>query len=290
VLKDLFDDVRLVNKRNDATAAHTGATMRLLPSLVLCLCLSFPLQAQEIVTLPTRDGVTQSFLLTVPADGKLAAAAVLFPGGGGNIRLRLEDGNIRFAPNNFVVRSRNEFVQRGVAAAVMDAPSDQQSGMSDGFRSGSQHAADISAVLADLKKRFPGIPVYLVGTSRGTVSAAYVGQVVGADIAGVVLTSSVYLAGGGRRGQPGLSGFDFSRIKSPLLLVHHRNDGCNVTPYHAAQRLADRYPLVSVTGGKPAISEPCEALSAHGFLGKEPETVEAIVNWMLKKPFNKDIN
>jgi len=29
----------------------------------------------------------------------------------------------------------------------------------------------------------------------------------------------------------------------------------------------------------------CEARSQHGFLGKESETVEQIVNWMLKRPF-----
>jgi hypothetical protein len=75
-----------------------------------------------------------------------------------------------------------------------------------------------------------------------------------------------------------------------LLLAHHYDDGCNATPYIEAKRLAERYPLISVKGGKPAVSPPCEALSEHGFLGKEAETVEAIANWMLKKPFAKEIN
>lgn len=247
-------------------------------------------RAQEIVTLPTRDGVTQSFLLTLPPDGKPAAAAILFPGGGGNINLRTEAERPAFSPNNFLVRTRDEFARHGIAAAVVDAPSDQQSGMSDAFRSGSDHARDIGVVLADVKKRFPGLPVYVVGTSRGTVSAAYVGRVLGTDVTGVVLTSSVYRANPGRRGQAGLSGFDFADIKTPLLLAHHYDDGCNVTPYSEAKSLADRYPLISVRGGKPAISQPCEALSEHGFLGREPQTVEAIANWMLKKPFAKEIN
>jgi hypothetical protein len=248
--------------------------------------------ADELVTLPTREGITQSYLLATPASAAPLAAAILFPGGGGNINLRAEGGQLKFGPNNFLVRTRGEFARHGIAAAVVDAPSDQQSGMSDGFRSGSDHAKDIGVVLADVKKRFPGLPVYLAGTSRGTVSAAYVGRAMGTDVAGVVLTSSVYLATGGRRGggQPGLSGFNFADIKSPLLLAHHYDDGCNATPYIEAKRLAERYPLISVKGGKPAVSPPCEALSEHGFLGKEPETVEAIANWMLKKPFAKEIN
>ncbi len=249
--------------------------------------------AEEIVTLPTRDGVNQSFLLTVPADGKPAAVAILLPGGGGNINLRAKGGRLAFSPGNFLVRTRDEFARRGIAAAVVDAPSDQSSGMSDGFRSGSDHARDIGLVLADVKKRFPGLAVYLAGTSRGTVSAAYVGRAMGTDVAGVVLTSSVYLATGGRRGggQAGLSGFDFADIKAPVLLVHHAEDGCNNTPYREARKLADarQYPLITVNDGNPPTSGPCDPFSAHGYLGKEPATVEAMVNWMLKKPYPTNI-
>jgi pimeloyl-ACP methyl ester carboxylesterase len=247
-------------------------------------------QGQELVTLPTRDGVTLSYLLETPSHPP-QAAAVLFPGAGGNILLREEGGQIRFSPNNFLVRSRHEFVQRGIAVAVVDAPSDRQSGMDDDFRSSSRHQNDVQAVVADLNRRLPSNPVFLIGTSRGTVSAAYLGRAFGSTVAGVVLTASVYLPSGKRSlyGGHGLSGFDFASIKAPLLLVHHREDGCNLTPYHAARRLADRFPLVSVSGGKRAVSLPCEAMSEHGFLGREAETVEAIVNWMLKKPFRNEI-
>ena len=244
---------------------------------------------QEIVTLQTRPGATQSYFLA-RAPQSPQAVAVLLPGGGGNIRLRTEDGQIRFGPNNFVVRTRTEYINRGVVAAIVDAPSDQQTGMADEFRLGEQHHTDISAMVEDLKKRFPGIPVFLVGTSRGTISAAALGKRMGKSVDGVVLTSTVFLPSSGRRSQPGLSGFDFSSIAAPLLFVHHVDDGCGVTPYYAAKRLADRYPLVSVTGGQPPQSEPCEALSAHGYLGKEDETVEAIVNWMLKKPYRNNID
>lgn len=261
--------------------------MRLLTFVALCLCLSLPLQAQEIVTLTTRDGVTQSYLLLQPASGTPQAVAVLFPGGGGNIRLRLEDSQIKFSPNNFLVRSRNEFVQRGIAAAVMNAPSDQPGGMEDDFRLGNAHADDIGKVVADLKTRFLGLPVYLVGTSRGTISAAAAGNRLAKGVDGVVLTATLFLAAGRR---PGLSGFDFSTIPTPVLFVHHVNDGCGYTPYSSAKRLADRFPLVSVSGGLPPQSKPCEAMSEHGFLGRETETVEAIVNWMLKKPFRREID
>lgn len=249
--------------------------------------------AQEIVTLPTRPGVTQSyFLASQPKNPQ--AIAVLFPGGGGLLRLREENGQIRFSPNNFVVRSRSEFINRGLIAAIVDVPSDlQNEGMNDDFRLGGNHFTDISAVVSDLGKRFPSLPIFLVGTSRGTSSAAVLGARFGSGIAGVVLTSTVFRQTKPGRGNkpiaPGLSQFDFGTIKIPLLLVHHVGDQCPVTPYGDAAGLAEKYPVISVSGGRPPESGPCEPLSAHGFFGKESETVEQIVNWMLKKPYQQEV-
>lgn len=261
--------------------------------LTCALSLIFiPVHAEQIITLETRAGITQSYLLLAPEGVPPAAIAVLFPGGAGNIRLRMESGQVRFSPNNFLVRSRAQFVAGGVAVAVMDAPSDHAQGMHNAFRKSESHLQDIRAVLADLKKRYAGVPAFLAGTSMGTVSAAYAGRVLGDEVAGVVLTSSAFVASGRRsaHGDSNLSDFEYSSIKPPLLFVHHQDDGCQITPYAAARKQSSRYPLISVSGGKPPQSEPCEALSAHGYLGRETETVQAIVNWMLKKPFAKEIN
>src|SRR5438094_3160174 len=160
--------------------------------LLVCLLLrSVPLGAQQIITLATRPGVTQSYFLTsIPKN--LQVVAVLFPGSGGLIQLRTENGQAKFGQGNFLVRSRAEFVKRGVAAAIIDAPSDQQSGwgMSDEFRLGDLHFSDISAVVGDLEKRFPGVPVFLIGTSRGTISAGALGARLAP--AGAILTSTMF--------------------------------------------------------------------------------------------------
>lgn len=245
--------------------------------------------AEEIVTLSTRPGVTQSYLLSVPAADPYLAVAVLFPGGAGQVNLAREQRRRALERGNFLVRSRRLFADRGVVAAVFDAPSDQASGMEDDFRLGTEHAADIEKVVTDLKSRFPGVPVFLVGTSRGTVSAANAGARLGGSVSGVVLTATVFLSAK-RPGRPGLSGFDLGSIPVPLLLVHHVGDECDVTPYSGATALAERYPLISVSGGLPPQSTPCQAMSYHGFLGKESETVEEIANWMLKRPFRKKID
>ena len=266
--------------------------LQTLVSIASLLTLKAPIGAQEIVTLPTRPNVTQSYFLTsVPKE--LKAVAVLFPGSGGLIQLRNEGGQVRFAGGNFLVRSRSEFVKRGVVAAILDAPSDQQGswGMTDEFRLGLNHFADITAVVADLNKRFPGVAVFLIGTSRGTVSTAALGARFGAEIAGAVLTATIFREVGRNSNEPGpgLSRFDFATIPIPLLFAHHVSDQCRFTPYGDAARYSEKFPLITVWGGPPPQSGPCEARSQHGFLGKESETVEQIVNWMLKKPFQYEV-
>lgn len=160
--------------------------------------------AQEIVTLPTRAGATQSYFLARAPENP-QAVAVLFPGAVGLIHLRKEGNQLKFDTGNFLVRTRVEFIKRGVVAAIIDAPSDRQSasGMSDEFRFSEQHFTDISAVVEDLNKRFPSVPLFLIGTSRGTVSAAPLAVKFGQKIAGVVLTSTFFAKQAGRQQIPG---------------------------------------------------------------------------------------
>jgi hypothetical protein len=257
--------------------------------LLLSLALAcVPARAQEIVTLDTRPGVKQPFFIAGMGGRKAEAVALLFIGGGGYIRLRMEEGQPRFGAQNFLPRSRLEFIRNGILPVIMENPTDQQGheGMNDAFRGSDAHAADVRAVLAEVKRRHPGLPVFIVTTSRSTISGAYLGRALGGEVAGVVLTSSLFYAG--RRSV--LSGFDFSTVKVPLLFAHHREDACPSTPYTDASRLGDRFTLVSVKGGKPPESGPCDPFSPHGFFGKEPETVDALSAWMLNKPYRKEID
>ena len=259
---------------------------------VWLLSLVIAAHAQEIVTLPTRSSVTQSFLIaSLPQNPQ--AVAVLFPGSGGLIRLRQEKGEIKFGPNNFLVRSRGEFVKLGVVAVIVDAPSDYQSGggMSDDFRLGADHFTDISAVVADIGKRFPSLPIFLIGTSRGTISAAALGARFGSQLAGVVLTSTVFRQSSGRVGESGrgLSRFDFGTIKTPVLFVHHVSDQCGASRPTVMRLGLPTSIRSSRFGGRPPESGPKGDFSAHGYLGKRVRTVEANSELMLKKPFIEEV-
>src|SRR5262249_29116872 len=102
--------------------------------------------AEELITVKTRTDVTQSFYLTKPAAAPVASL-ILFTGGDG--RLPNNYGPANMKRGNFLVRSRDLFVEQGFTVAVVNAPSDESSGMR-AFRLSEEHRADIAAVIAYL--------------------------------------------------------------------------------------------------------------------------------------------
>jgi pimeloyl-ACP methyl ester carboxylesterase len=235
--------------------------------------------AEEVRAVPSRPGVTQSFLLVRPAE-RPVATVVLFSGSNG--LLGLGSGRLR-AGGNFLVRNRTRFAGHGLLVAVVDAPSDRPDGL-DGFRAGAAHAADVRAVIAALRKDAAG-PVWLVGTSMGTVSAANAAARLttgGPD--GLVLTSTVTRQG---RQRPETVGeVRLKDIRVPTLVVHHQQDACRGTPYADTAALlrdlsaAPRRELLTFDGGAAPESGPCEPRAPHGFFGLDAEVVAAIARWI----------
>lgn len=266
----------------------------------LALLGALPAQGQPaatqagIVRLKTRGEVEQAYLLLqrrTPAK----VVAVLFTGGFGLLKLRAVDGEIAWdrKGNSFLVINKDRFVDDATAVAVVDAPGDQQEfGYTPKIRKSAEHAADVRVVVDDLKARFPAARIFLIGTSQGSTSAAYAGAALGKEIAGVILTASVFAAAPASwrmLHDPNLSDFDFARIQAPLLIVHHVDDRCVATPYSAAAKLADRYPLMVVRGGEPVRDNGCGPMGPHGFLGREAAVAAEIRNWMHGRPYEKTI-
>jgi hypothetical protein len=237
--------------------------------------------AEDMVTISTRPGVTQSFVLTTPDSGRPDVVLILFPGAQGQIHLRRVDGQIKFGEANFLVRERQRFVDLGAATAAVDVPSDNlSSGIDNGFRTGKKHATDIGFVIDELRKRWPAARVFLVGTSNGTVSASAVAYRLKDRIDGVVLTSTVQGAGT----------TNIKKLGKPVLFVHHRLDGCPVTPYGGVKAFSPPFPLITVNGGRQAVSGVCDPYSAHGFYGVEAPVVAAIMHWIRQEAYPTEIN
>ena len=239
--------------------------------------------SQQVVDIPTRPGVTQRMLVLGPPQPK--AAVVLLAGGHGGLQVQ-PDGQLRWGTGNFLVRSRQLFADQGFMVAVVDAPSDRQAApYLQGRRQTPEHAADLKAVIAWLRTQTRA-PVWLVGTSRGTQSAAYVAtELAGAQGPdGIVLSSSILTD---PKGRP-VPAMPLDRIRVPVLVVHHEQDGCVLCSYAQVPALmaklanAPRSQLLAFKDGQNR-GDPCEAFSYHGFNGLEAEVVRQTAAWMLAK-------
>ena len=238
---------------------------------------------QKVVDIPTRPGVTQRMIVLAPLEPK--AAVVLLAGGHGGLQV-FPNGSLKWGEGNFLVRTRQLFADQGLAVAVVDAPSDRQSSpYLQGFRQTPEHAADLKAVIAWLRENTKA-PVWLIGTSRGTQSAAYVATELsgpeGPD--GVVLSSTILTD---NKGRP-VPAMPLGKIRVPVLVVHHEQDGCALCSFSQVPALmaklanAPRSGLLSFKGGENK-GDPCEAFAYHGFNGIEADVVRETAAWILAK-------
>ncbi|MEX3916636.1 alpha/beta hydrolase [Paraburkholderia sp. BR10872] len=267
-------------------AAPLASALTLAFVLAALSLLAHAQSAPKVVDIPTRPGVTQRFLFIAPAAPK--AAAILYAGGHGGLQLDPQ-GNFGWGANNFLVRSRMLFVDDGVAVAVIDAPSDRQSPpYLDGFRLTPEHAEDARAVIAWLREQLH-VPVWLVGTSRGTQSVAAIAIALANDSNpsagpnGIVLTSTILRE---NRGGDPVTGMKLSALKIPVLVVHNKDDACKVCPVSETDTLMQKLTqspatkLMLVSGGTSR-GDPCGAYAYHGFNGIESEVAHGITAWML---------
>jgi hypothetical protein len=238
---------------------------------------------QQVVDISTPRGVSQRMVVVSPQDSK--AAVILFAGGHGGLQVS-PNGSFGWGENNFLVRTRRLYADQGLFVTLVDAPSDRQSPpYLGGFRQRPGHLADIKAVIAWVREQAK-VPVWLVGTSRGTQSAAYVATELngpeGPD--GLVLTSTILTEDKGRP----VPAMPLGKLHIPVLVVHHEQDGCMHCSFNDVPKLMGKLSgvpkkqLLSFKGGQNR-GDPCEALAYHGFNGLEREVVGQIAAWILAK-------
>ena len=252
--------------------------------LILATMLALQAQAQaQTVEIPARPGIVMKALVLKAPESK--ATLLMFAGGHGGLQL-FPNGSMRWGDNNFVVRTRQGFVDQGFTVIVLDAPSDRQSPpfLAD-VRQTPEHAADVKAAITWARGLSPA-PVWLVGTSRGTQSVAYVAtELAGADGPdGIVLTASILA---GDRGLP-VQNLPLERVRVPVLVVHHAQDGCRYCPVAQAPRVIEqlknsaRKELMTFSGGNTS-GDACGALAFHGFNGLEAQVIRAIGEWIVAR-------
>jgi hypothetical protein len=253
-------------------------------SLLLVFAANSALACGELVTLQTHDGTTTRYALSIPQNAQ--GTLLLLAGGGGHLDLDAR-GCAQKLKGNSLVRSQALFHREGFATALVDAPSDHagEDGLG-GFRARAAHAEDLGRVVADVRARVKG-PVWIVGTSRGAISAANAASRL-EGLEGVVLTSPVTVGTArGRKAWTAQTVFDnrIEDIRAPLLVVSHARDGCFRSPPAGARGIVDRYrgprsQAVAVSGGASGKGDACEGRSPHGFNGIESEVATGIARFV----------
>ena len=236
--------------------------------------------AASTVDLPASGGGKQRVLYLQPSNP--VAALILFAGGDGQIKLGTDGTPL--AGGNFLVRTRDAWVQQGMAVAIPDVPDNQRSLYN--HRTGADYASDIGQIIAYMRSQTKA-PIWLVGTSQGTNAAVgAASRMTKGEIAGIVLTSSLTRQGGKPDLKETVFDANLAAINVPVLILSHSGDKCAITPPGDAERIkaalksSPKVDVVMVSGGSPPISDACQAQAEHGFYGIEDSVVAQIAAWI----------
>jgi dienelactone hydrolase len=248
-------------------------------------------QESSLVAIKTPRGVTQKFILIKPE--KPVASVILFAGGLGALGLK-SAAEMKWGRFNFLVRVRDKFAAHNIMVAVADTPSDKPKGLYGSFRITREHAVDIDAIASHLKK-VAGVPVWTVGTSIGSFSAAS-GAIYARNVHGLVLTSTT------TRVLPdwpiakthphAVASMPLGKFTGPALILSHAKDGCQVSPASDSEKLrkalknATPAVVVLLEGGEVQHPNPCEAMGYHGFLGIEDKAVDTMAKFIAANSSN----
>ena len=251
----------------------------------------------EVITVATHTGSTTRYTLARAPSGSAqdaGVALVLLVGGGGAIKLDAR-GCPQALSRNVLIRMQPLFHDAGLVTALVDAPSDASGGDGlAGLRVTPQHADDLGKVINDVRTRTHK-SVWLVGHSRGTISAANAAARLAAPFApdGLVLMSAMMSGNANpRKTLAAQSVFDLplQAIAVPVLVVGPGADNCMRSP---AERMGDitartkgvRQQLVTITGGpispgRPASLAACEVQQPHDYVDQESEAAAAVMRFI----------
>ncbi len=259
---------------------------RLASVAIACVILGAQAQTTQVLELSTRSGVRPRALQITPAAAPTRATLVLLMGGNGQLGI-YPNGSLQ-RDTHLLARMRDAFSARGHAVVLVDVPSDRRELGSD-FRESAEHAADLGAVIAQVRKTF-GRPVWLVGHSRGTHSAVNAAARLAGEQApdGIVLAASILESSsfGSSTAKP-LQASGVEALKLPVLVLHHVQDACPVSPAARLPELQARLPaatsrLIRYEGGS-AQGALCDVRAFHSFPGLEERLADDIAAWIAER-------
>ena len=225
----------------------------------------------QVFDVPYKDDPPTRTLFIPTQNAK--AVVLLFPGGGGMLRLKDDGSSTNF---HTFVRSKNLWAQYGIDAVLVDTPYDLGSGRAHS-RSIQDHQQRILNVVRYYKQKL-NLPIWIFGHSMGTVSVSEFANggkeqaalISGAIVAGTYRTASID-----------------SEVTMPVQAIHHADDGCTGTPFSASEAIIRNRSSKSssqfiVIQGGVSEGDVCGSKAYHGFNEKELEFIQAAAQFILR--------
>ena len=222
-----------------------------------------------------------------------ADAVMLLPGGHGNINLDSQ-GHIGWGEDDFVIRSRWRYYDRGIAAIIPDVATDHKPPVSLArFRTSSLQADDLLALSDHLHGMAP--KVWIVAYDTGATSALNAVARGKADlIAGLVLVSPM-LEEPDSNSTPLIDAVKLAVGRMPVLVIAHQADACSapdvarIKQAAATAAKAANFQSITVTGGRTQflLHDPfayaegsCNTQGPHRLAGLAEAVTGKIIDWI----------
>lgn len=241
---------------------------------------------EELLEIQIDGGVQRAVLSKRKGQADGTKLLVLMPGYPSVVRPEMGDGVMVNSPllGNFLIRARRHFTSDKVMTLLIDCHTSFGDTCTPEYQASQDRYKHIKTVIDAAKARLPSVKqVYLLSTSAGTISSAFVSKFGQSEFAGVIHTATIDPTA--PRSYAQLKDFNYGEIKVQQAFIHHTEDPCGITQYNYIRTVAEKFkvPLISVSGGSDFRGPACAAFTQHGFRNKELPVARQILK-MLDSP------
>lgn len=242
---------------------------------------------EELVELAIDNGVQRGVLSKRKETATPTDLIVLLPGYPSVVRPEVVDRVMRNSRlnGNFLVRARRHLSTDQTMTLLVDCHTAVGEICTPAYQASPDRHRHVKALIEAARQRAPSVRrVFLLSTSAGSVSSAFVARYGQTEFAGVIHTAAIDPTA--PKSYAELLGFDYGALKMPQAFIHHADDPCQITGYGYIRGVAERHrlPLITVTGGGDFRGPACQAFTQHGFAGKEAVVMQHIVRMIGSAP------
>lgn len=243
---------------------------------------------EELLEVQIDGGVQRAVLSRRAGAAEVTKLVVLLPGYPSVVRPEMGNGVMMSSPllGNFLIRARRNLVTDQTMTLLVDCHSQIGDTCTPEYQGSRERYKHVKAVIDAAKAQLPGVKqVYLMSTSAGSISSAFIALYGQSEFAGVIHTASIDPTA--VKSYTQLYNFDYAAIKIPQAFVHHVEDPCSITQYAYIRAVAEKYkvPLISVSGGSDFRGQACMAFTQHGFRNKEATVMRHILKMLSTSPW-----